>query len=73
MRGRANQASTARVGSRRLRTGEQFRQTEAATLESLQLLEQIFHEQCELVDELQGTGRVKPPERAALRTAIKTI
>jgi hypothetical protein len=43
---------------------EQFRRTDAAALESFQLLEQIFHEQCELADDRQAPVVVKPPRQS---------
>lgn len=42
---------------------EQFRRTAAATLESFQLLEQIFREQCELTDDSQAPVVVRPPRQ----------
>lgn len=43
---------------------EQFRRTEAARLESFQLLEQIFHEQCELADDPLSPVVVRPPRQS---------
>lgn len=40
---------------------EQFRLTEAATLESFQLLQRIFHEQCEIPDDSAAPVAVRPP------------
>jgi len=40
---------------------EQFRQTEAAMLESFQLLQRIFHEQCEIPDDAAAPVAVRPP------------
>jgi Transposase DDE domain/Transposase domain (DUF772) len=42
---------------------EQFRQTEAATLESFQLLQRIFHEQCEVPEESDAPIAVRPPRK----------
>jgi hypothetical protein len=42
---------------------EQFRRTEAITLESFQLLERIFDEQCELTDDPQAPVVVRPPRQ----------
>jgi hypothetical protein len=40
---------------------EQFRHTEAATLASYQLLQRIFHEQCEVVEGAAPPVTVRPP------------
>jgi hypothetical protein len=42
---------------------EQFRQTAAATLESFQLLEQIFQQQCELTGNCQSPVEIRPPRK----------
>jgi hypothetical protein len=43
---------------------EQFRPTEAATLKSFQLLEQIFHEQCEIRGDSDSPVAVRPPRQS---------
>ena len=43
---------------------EQFRQTEASTLESFQLLERIFHEQCEIPGDSDAPVVVRPPRKS---------
>jgi len=43
---------------------EQFRQTEASTLESFQLLERIFHEQCEISGDSDAPVLVRPPRKS---------
>lgn len=43
---------------------EQFRQTKAATLESFQLLERIFHEQCEILGDADTPVVVRPPRKS---------
>jgi hypothetical protein len=43
---------------------EQFRQTETATLESFQLLQRIFHEQCEVPDEPDTPIAARPPRKS---------
>ena len=43
---------------------EQFRQTEAVTLESFQLLQRIFHEQCEVPGKSDATIAVRPPRKS---------
>lgn len=40
---------------------QQFHQTEAATLESFQLLQRIFHEQCEVSSDSDAPVAVRPP------------
>ncbi|MBA3484913.1 MAG: transposase [Pirellulales bacterium] len=42
---------------------EQFRPTVAATLQSFQLLEQVFHEQCEISDDSDAPIAVRPPRK----------
>jgi hypothetical protein len=42
---------------------EQFRQTEAATLESFELLQRIFHEQCEIPSQSDAPIIVRPPRK----------
>jgi hypothetical protein len=42
---------------------EQFRSTKGGDLESFQLLEQIFHEQCELTEHPQTPVSIKPPRQ----------
>jgi hypothetical protein len=43
---------------------EQFRRTEAAGLESFQLLEQIFQEQCEVTGDDQAPVAIRPPRNS---------
>jgi hypothetical protein len=43
---------------------EQFRSTEAATLESFQLLERIFLEQCEISEDSDAPVAIRPPRQS---------
>jgi Transposase DDE domain/Transposase domain (DUF772) len=43
---------------------EQFRQSEAAMLEGFQLLQRIFHEQCEMPGESDAPVTVRPPRKS---------
>ena len=49
---------------------EQFRDGEAAKLESYQLLHRIFHEQCEVVDDPDVSVVVRPPKKSGCDNVI---
>lgn len=49
---------------------EQFRDSEATKLESYQLLQRIFHEQCEVVDDPETPAVVRPPKKSGCDNVI---